>query len=196
MFSPRLVAKCVTSIAAVAVAFVCTGAIANATPLAPQNETGACVNLSNQFCRTASPQVVGNGPNCTPFPDGNYWETKNDLLGHPIAWTYANGATPCVRVNFTARALSSACTFWLYVPQGNATATFTLGWTDSNGGRHTTEPVNENATFGWSELTMNPGGNRGAANVTSLFFQDNNGQHFPAELGWGTNNGFGLKQSC
>jgi hypothetical protein len=185
-----------TAAAVVALAIVGTGAVANASTAAPANATGACVNLSNQFCRTASMQVVGNGPNCTPFPDGNYWETKNDLLGHPIAWTYANGSTPCVRVNFTARAISNACTFWLYVPQGNATATFTLGWSDGRGGHHTTEAVNENATFGWSELTMNPGGNRAASNVTGLFFQDNNGQSFPSELGWGTNNGFGIMQSC
>lgn len=203
MHRQRFVTRCATAVAALAVAILCTGTAANAATQAPSvaphvaaGSTAACVNDAKDFCRTAEPAHVGSGPACTPFADGNYWETTNDALGHPIGWTYANGSTPCVRVSFTARAVPTTCMFWLYVPDGHATATFTLGWTDSSGGHHTTEPVNENSVTGWSLITMNNPSNRGAVNVTSLYFQDNNGQSYPAELGWGSTNAYGIWQAC
>lgn len=171
-------------------------AAATVHPLVSTNSTAPCVNDATDFCRTAVPQHVGSGPNCTAFPDGNYWETKNDALGHPISWTYANGSTPCVRVSFTARAVSTQCSFWIYVPDGNATATFTLGWQDTNGNWHTTEAVNENSVTGWSLITMYSPSQRTAANVTQLYFQDNNGQAYPSEIGWGTSNQYGIWQAC
>lgn len=167
-------------------------------PNVSAGSTAGCVNDAKDFCRTASPAHVGSGPNCTPFADGNYWETpaKGDGLGHPISWTYANGSTPCVRVSFTARAVSTQCSFWLYVPDGYATATFTLGWQDTGGTWHTTEPVNEASVTGWSLITMFNPSQRTAANVTQLYFQDNNGQSYPSQLGWGSTNPYGIWQAC
>lgn len=99
-------------------------------------------------------------------------------------------------MTFTAVPVLAVCTFWLYVPEGDATATFTLGWKDTAGNSHTTEAVNENSVFGWSQITMFNPNQRGAAKVTQLHFSDGNGQSFPSQLGWGRGGSFGIAQVC
>jgi hypothetical protein len=182
--------------AAASAAVVASPATAHSiTPSVSSGSGSACTGSSTQFCLAATPSHFTPGPNCAAFPDGNFWESTTDGFGNPISWTYANGSTPCVKVAFTAHQTTTVCNFWLYVPSGDATATFTLGWTDTNNINHTTEAVNENSVSGWSLITMFSPSQRGAASVKSLFFQDNNGQSFPQQLGWGRGN-FGIAQDC
>jgi hypothetical protein len=167
----------------------------NAVPRVTPGSGSACTETSSQFCLTAIPSHFPPGPNCVAFPNGMFWQNNTDGFGNFISWTYANNSTPCVRVSFTAHQTIATCNFWLYVPAGFATATFTLGWVDTNNGSHETEPVDENSVSGWSLITMFNPQHRGAASVKSLFFQDNNGQSYPLQLGWGQGN-FGIAQDC
>ena len=171
------------------------GAAASAaTPTVAARSTAACVPSSIEYCLTAVPSH-GSGASCTPFPNGMFWQNTTDSAGNPVSWTYANGSSPCVTVTFTAVPVLAVCTFWLYVPQGDATATFTLGWKDTAGSSHTTEPVNEQSVFGWSQITMFNPSQRGAAKVAQLHFSDGNGQSYPSQLGWGRAD-FGIAQVC
>ena len=96
------------------------------SPTLAAPSTAACVPSSIEHCLAAVPSH-GSGASCTPFADGTYWQNASDSAGNPVSWTYANGSSPCVTVTFTAVPLLAVCTFWLYVPKGYATATFTLG---------------------------------------------------------------------
>lgn len=194
--SRRLFARSAAIVTALALAVLCVSAAANAQAV-PSNitsgSTAPCVSSSTEHCLTAS--TSAGGSHCTPFPNGMFWQNTTDDAGNPIQWTYANGSSSCVTVTFTAQPLLAVCQFWLYIPEGFATAKFTLGWTDTAGNRHTTEAVNENSTFGWSLITMFNPSQRGAAKVTQLHFSDGNNQSFPTQLGWGQGN-FGIAQVC
>ncbi|HEV2639056.1 MAG TPA: hypothetical protein VGX23_28185 [Actinocrinis sp.] len=199
----KLITRCVMTVTALALALLGVSTPAHAAGTVPgaarpnvtARSTAACVPSSVEYCLTAVPSH-GSGASCTPFPNGMFWQDATDSVGNPVSWTYANGSSPCVTVTFSAEPLLKVCTFWLYVPEGEATATFTLGWKDTAGNSHTTEPVNEDSVYGWSQITMFNPSQRGAAKVTQLHFSDGNGQSYPSQLGWGRGGGFGIAQVC
>lgn len=114
--------------------------------------------------------------------------TQNDYYGFPSAWTYANGSDACVQVSYTPATTTANCSFWFYVPAGDATSRVIFGYWDTGGTKHYAA-IDENPVEGWNRVFT-------AANVTTINFQDNNGHAYPEQIGWGTGTGHGLQQRC
>jgi len=147
----------------------------------PPSGTSACTAHANnglvEYCDAPHVNI-----NCGGNIGGG-----NDLDGIPIQWTYTNGTSPCVYVNyfFSYSNAANDCVFYLYVPDGDATANVRA--TVSNG---TTQILNENPVSGWQHWFDGTG-------ITSLTFTDGNGQPVNQyKLGWGKNAGQSIARIC
>jgi hypothetical protein len=141
------------------------------------------INAINLTAHTTT--LARNTSNC---PGANQYFSGADLNGVPIDWTYANGGSACVRVTYNPRITADVCDFYYFVPTGDATANIIFGYWTTDGQKHYAS-LDEGPRDGWYYLFS-------SANVTSVQFQDNNGQAYPLQLGWGTDYAHGLNQFC
>jgi hypothetical protein len=121
-------------------------------------------------------------------PGATQYFNDTDLWGTPISWTYANGSHACVRVAYTPRTTTATCSFKFYVPSGHATAAPIFGYWTTDGVKHYAK-LDESPVEGWQSVFS-------SANVTAINFQDNNGQSYPLEIGWGSGAAYGMRQVC
>jgi hypothetical protein len=129
--------------------------------------------------------LANNTANC---PGTSQYFSDNDVNGVAITWTYANGSHACVKVTYTPRTTSSYCAFRFFVPSGHATANVIFGYWTTDGVKHYAS-LDEAPRDGWYTVFS-------SANVTSVGFQDNNGQAYPLQIGWGTDRYHGMRQEC
>jgi GH25 family lysozyme M1 (1,4-beta-N-acetylmuramidase) len=135
-----------------------------------------------------APTVTVLASNTTACQGTQQYYTGTDGAGVPIDWTYANGTTACVKVGYAPHATSATCSFSFYVPDGEATAQITFGYWTTDGVKHYAG-LNENPVIGWQQVFS-------AANVNRIEFQDNDGQAYPLQIGWGSSAAYGMRQTC
>ena len=136
--------------------------------------------------------VVAHNTTACPGSAQSQYFTATDANTQPIDWTYANGSQQCINVSWAISSPATSCHYDIYVPAGHATGTLslTVGALTSAGNPHYyTVSLNENPVSGWQSLTDN-------TNVFSVRFGDNNGQSYPTELGWGSAQKDGIRQTC
>jgi hypothetical protein len=119
---------------------------------------------------------------CGP-PDQQYFPFI-DLNGLASDYTFANGAHPCVRVDWYFEPLPKEknCTISFYVPNGNANAYLPVGLIDVNGQktyfRFSEDPVNGPVQV----FSKNAGED---VPINHVNIGDNNGESYPTMIGWG-----------
>jgi hypothetical protein len=155
-------------------------------PLTNASESAFSIVRINAIRLTA--RVTTLEWNTSSCPGTAEYFPGNDLNGVPIDWTYANGGHPCVRVAYVPRTTADSCTFRFFVPTGDATANVIFGYWTTDGQKHYAS-LDEGPRDGWYNIFS-------SANVTSVQFQDNNGQAYPLQLGWGSDYSHGLAQDC
>lgn len=136
--------------------------------------------------------VVAHNTTACPGSAQSQYFMATDANSQPIDWTYANGSQQCINVSWAISSPATSCHYDIYVPAGHATGTLnlTVGALTSAGNPHYyTVQLNENPVSGWQSLTDN-------TNVFSVRFGDNNGQSYPTELGWGSAQKDGIRQTC
>lgn len=189
--SVKLFARLTTLLALLALCFVfgASKSIAHAQAIhqSATVDTSNCKSArgSNYVVECLSPVITLPHPSTCP---GQQYFTATDGYGKAIDWTYTDAHNLCVLVNYYPTPSYPNCTVWFYVPNGNATATFTYFW--ENG----TTPIpsgsfNENPVDGWQELISHAGP------ITDLFFSDNQNDG-ALQLGWGSNSSDSLKVIC
>jgi hypothetical protein len=104
----------------------------------------------------------------------------------------------CIEVEYTMVPVSSACSFFFYIPKGNATAHVNFRW-QAGGATHSAAALNEAPDSGWVQINMGGSGAL-AANVSRISFTDNNGES-GTKIGWGAGNStqafqHGVKRLC
>jgi len=113
--------------------------------------------------------------------------SATDGNGVPINWTF-NTQQPgrvCVTVTYNVPAGTTSCSFFFYVPKGDATGDIFFHF--NNG--HIVK-LNENPVSGFQQLPDQ-------ANVSQVTFTDVNDQPTNSvQLGWGKTASFGLKAVC
>lgn len=186
-----------------AAALAVAGAGMIAIPATAQAATTPCSGDSMTFCLGPVNDTLSTAsPNCTPFADGQEWQSFDDANGVSQLWTYSNGSNACIQINYYPQVESGYnCYYYFYVPDnGYANGKITFGWWDTSGAKHYAAPVDESTSpsTGWVQLDMGPGGFLGgASNVTRISFQDNNGQTPGSTyLGWGDSNIYGIQEVC
>ena len=133
--------------------------------------------------------LENNTSNC---PGSQQYFSRNDYSGIPINWTYANGSYACVHVSWSPLDVQHSCNFDFYVPNGFATANvrFDILWLlNDDIPRWRTVYLNENPVSGWQSLFS-------GTDVVGVNVYDNNGQTNPTQIGWGSQVGHSLRQTC
>lgn len=172
-----------------------------AIPAAAQASATACAGgLGSTYCLgPVNDTLSTSGPYCTPFSDGNEWQSYTDANGVHQLWTYSNGSNACIQINYYPVIEDENCYFSFYVPDnGYANGKIVFGWWDTSGNKHYATAVDENTSSGWVELDMGSAGFLGgASDVSRISFQDNNGQTAGSTyIGWGNSDLYGIQQVC
>lgn len=163
------------------------GPAAASTAPAIGGHTACNFENPDEYCSEAAVTYVGPASQCGN-PD---YFGVNDRSGVPIYWTYANGSTRCTQVTYRPDfdiPQNVQCSWYLYIPNGDATATMKLS-IESSTGSWDTWAINENPVSGWQYIgsTYNYLG--------YATFTDANGQGYPLKLGWGST-GYGIWITC
>ncbi len=158
-------------------------------PTATPTPVGPPATGSTTACTSAHSGVAYRicvAPQVTITCGGSIGST-NDLSGIPINWTYTNGNSTCVTVDYSFNYPSgaNACSFYLYAPNGHATGTIRATLSDGS-----VQTLNENPVAGWQYWFD-------ATGIGSLTFTDGNGQSANQYmLGWGRNATNSIEQIC
>lgn len=149
----------------------------------PAADTSLCVpHVSNN----GGFQELCSGPSIHTSCSGMQFFPATDGFGIAIDWTFTDQNNTCVTVSYSVNPGLSDCAVWFYVPDGNATATFSYTW--FNGATHTGS-LNENPVNGWQQIISSAG------HITSLSFTDHDSPG-ALQLGWGSTVGHSLKVEC
>jgi hypothetical protein len=164
---------------------VCGGQYCPASPATPTGSATPCSKLSAVICTGGTATVLDS-----TCPGGTQqWFNATDLNNVAMHYTYADDSRACMRVTYNMYPTTANCSFWMYVPKGNATGDITFGYWDTSGTKHTWW-INENAVDGWQYIFS-------AADVTQIQWQDNNGQYpNSTELGWSSDDQHGFAERC
>lgn len=154
-------------------------------PITSDSETKSIVRLNKNYLSESVTQLETGTSAC---PGDTEYFSATDAYGVPIWWTYAAGSHPCIRVAYTPRVTTSSCTFKFYVPAGHATAVVYFGYWTTDGVKHYAS-IDEGPREGWYNVFT-------SANVNRIEFQDNDGQAYPLQLGWGSDYWHRLVQQC
>jgi hypothetical protein len=146
----------------------------------PATDTSNCV--SRKF---SSHQIFCDGPSITTFCSGQQFFPATDGFGKAIDWTFSDVNNTCVKVSYTLQSSFSECDIEMYIPNGDATATFTYTWFD---GTTHTGTFNENPVDGWQFLFS-------STNASSLSFTDHDSPG-GLQLGWGSNASDSVRITC
>lgn len=129
--------------------------------------------------RTATVQVLENNTaNCAGT---SQYFSAVDENGVPVNWTYANGSHQCVDVRWQLEQRAQTCSILFYVPKGYATGRLNFEvWRmgDDRTPLALHPSIDEASVDGWVRLISAP-------QLMSMRFGDNNGQSYPAQIGWG-----------
>jgi hypothetical protein len=154
-------------------------------PITSDRETKSIVRINKSYLSQSISNLETNTSAC---PGYEQYFSGTDVNGVPIWWTYAGGSHACVRVRYTTRVTTSSCTFKFFVPTGHATAVIYFGYWTTDGVKHYAS-IDEGPREGWYNIFS-------SANVTRIEFQDNNGQAYPLQIGWGRDYWHRLVQQC
>lgn len=181
----RLVLLC--SLLAIGFVFSASQSPAHAQSLTPQmaaavdNHTCGVHRGSNFLINCFTPTV-------TALCSGQQFFSATDGLGNPIDWTFTDANNTCVHVNYSISMPFSNCLVLFYVPEGDATATFSFSWTDASGHGHSGS-LNENPVTGWTQIISD---NSGITDFSFFDHQSDGG----LQLGWGSSSGHSLQVTC
>lgn len=184
-FKPLRSLPCVLAMVLVAFFVLGTSAVPTAHAQAQQHATPS-VDTSN--CASGdfgSHQVFCDGPSITTFCSGQQFFSTTDGFGKAIDWTFTDVNNTCVKVSYTLQHSFASCTIDMYIPDGDATATFIYTWFD---GTTHTGTFNENPVSGWQTLFN-------ASAATSLSFTDHDSPG-GLQLGWGSNSSDSIRITC
>jgi hypothetical protein len=151
---------------------------ASTDPSSPSG-TSSCSTLTGRnltsYCDVPSVTIVCGGA----------IGSQNDLSGVPINWTFTNGNSTCVtvRYSFGYNDARQTCSYYLYVPNGEATTTIQATLSD---GTH--QSFNENPVSGWQHWFD-------ATGISSLTFTDGNGTT-NQQMGWGRTSSVSIERLC
>lgn len=148
-------------------------------------EVHTIVRINSVNLKAHTTTLARNTTNC---PGNDQYFPDHDVNGVAIDRTYANGGNACVQVAYLPRTTSASCAFRFWVPSGHATARIVFGYWTTDGVKHYVG-LDEAPRDGWYTIFT-------SANVTAINFQDNNGQAYPLEIGWGTDRYHGMRQEC
>jgi hypothetical protein len=154
-------------------------------------------SLSAGYCLAPSTfQLNYDTHQCPPFPDGRQWQNATDLNGVPELWTYPNGSTACIEVDYHPSQAYDNCDFYFYVPYGptwkSSTSLVKFSYEDVQGTWHSAT-VDENPVSGW-QLAFT---SQIAIHLISFTDANGRGPTTSEEIAWG-NQGtqFGIWQFC
>lgn len=143
-------------------------------------DTSNCVSsfgtLLDTFC---------SAPSVTTSCSGQQFFSATDGFGKAIDWTFTDVSNTCVHVSYSLKHSKLGCDVDMYIPNADATATFTYTWFDGN--THT-GTFNENPVSGWQFLFSSP-------DPVSMSFTDHDSPG-GLQLGWGSNSSDGLRVTC
>lgn len=146
----------------------------------PATDTSNCV--SGKF---SSYQTFCDGPSITTFCSGQQFFSATDGFGKAIDWTFTDVGNTCVKVSYTLQYSFFGCDIDMYIPNGDATATFTYTWSD---GTTHTGTFNENPVDGWQHLFS-------ASSASSMSFTDHDSPG-GLQLGWGSTSSDSIRITC
>jgi hypothetical protein len=133
--------------------------------------------------------------NTSACPGTQQYFSATDYSGVPIDWTYANGNNPCISVSYGfSENTYGYCSFYVYVPNGDATAKIIFGYNVNGSGWYGTT-LDENPVSGWQPI---PGLQDLGAYGTPTYIQwsDNDGQSYPQKIGWGQSADYSILEWC
>jgi hypothetical protein len=157
----------------------------------PSNHPGGVIDPSTPSGTSSCSSITGkfltsycDVPSVT-IACGGAIGSQNDLSGIPINWTYTNGTPTCVTVKYSFGYFDArnTCSYYLYVPNGEATTTIQATLSD---GSH--QSLNENPVVGWQHWFD-------ATGITGLTFTDGNGTT-NQQMGWGRTASWSIERLC
>jgi hypothetical protein len=146
----------------------------------PATDTSNCA-----VTHTRTFDIFCVAPGITTSCPGQQFFPATDGFGKAIDWTFTDVGNTCVHVSYSITHSNFGCDVDMYIPDGDATATFTYTWFD---GQTHTGTFNENPVSGWRPLFTSP-------DPVSMSFTDHDSPG-ALQLGWGSNSSDGLRVTC